>query len=66
MSMSKGPLELGYTRDEYLALCLADVETSLNKEQWPGFRQKLRTVRASMTGEGEHQRQGRLAFPDRV
>jgi len=57
-----GPRELGCTREEYLALRVCDVETSVTAATWPDMVRRIREA-GSIRGEGTHRRKDGTEFP---
>ena len=62
---AKGCAELGYTRDEYLARRLPDVDPMMDDEAWQGRVARLREE-GSFRGEGARRRKDGSLFPVEV
>lgn len=58
----KGPIELGYTREEYLNLRVHDIDPTMDAGRWAGFLAKIQEEGA-VTGEGRHRRKDGSTFP---
>jgi PAS domain S-box-containing protein len=58
----KGCAELGYSRAEFLALRLFDVEPEITEQVWPHLLAKTRAA-GSTRGEGTHRRKDGSSFP---
>ncbi len=58
----KGAAELGYQREEQLALHFWDVEMTVTAADWPALAADLQGA-GSRSGEGIHRRKGGVMFP---
>lgn len=58
----KGPLELGYTREEYLNLGVKDIDPTMDAGRWANLLAKIK-MDGTVTGEGMHQRKDGSTFP---
>jgi PAS domain S-box-containing protein len=58
----QGPAELGYTRADYLALRVIDIDPTMTESHWRHFVEKIR-IAGSASGEGCHRRKDGTTFP---
>lgn len=59
---TKGPVELGYSRAEYLSLRLFDIAPSVDESTWPQLVERMRAD-GFLSGEGCHRRKDGTTFP---
>jgi PAS domain S-box-containing protein len=59
---AKGPADLGYTREEYLARHVFDIDKSIPPEGWSNIVDRMRSA-GFVSGEGTHQRKDGSDFP---
>ncbi len=57
-----GCTELGYSRAEYLALRVFDIDPMVKPSAWPQFVERMRAT-GSLSGEGFHRRKDGTTFP---
>jgi len=57
-----GPAELGYTRAEYLAMRVSDIDPTVTRAGWPQLAKKVQAA-GSLKGEGLHRRKDGTVFP---
>ena len=58
----KGCAELGYSRAEYVALRVPDIDPTVTAATWPPYVERLRAA-GSVSGEGRHRRKNSTSFP---
>jgi len=57
-----GPLELGCTREEYLARRVGEIDPGVGAEGWPELARRIQEAGA-LSGEARHQRMDGTTFP---
>ena len=58
----KGPANLGYTREEFLTLRVADIDHTLKMADWPQIVEGMRNGSGSLSGRGRHSRKDGSTF----
>jgi PAS domain S-box-containing protein len=61
----KACVDRGYTREEYLALHVHDVDPAVTRENWPWWMNRIRLA-GSINMDGRHQRKDGTTFPVEV